>query len=406
MKILLCHNYYQFPGGEDQVFVDEARLLESHGHDVVRYTVHNRDVSSLGNFRLACRTIYSRRTYHELRELLRRERPVVMHCHNTFPLISPAAYYAARSEGIPVVQTLHNFRLLCVGGLLLADDKANQHDLRSLVPWRGVWRGDYRDSRAASAVVAAMSVIHRLAGTWRNLVDRYVVLSEQARNVFADGGLPSRKLVLKRNFVDPDPGIGDGNGGYTMFVGRLSTEKGVHILLEAWRRHKALGPLKILGDGPMAAQVREAAESDHRIEWLGHRSNEEVVSCVGNASCLVVPSTCSENCPKTVLEAFARGTPPIASRIGALAEMIEDGRTGFLFTPGNADDLAARVAELISDSVRLDTMRQAARAEFETRYTAEANYRALRAIYEQAGDTSPPRLLSHANQSTRKKGVA
>ena len=398
MKILLCHNYYQRPGGEDQVFLDEGRLLESNGHDVVRYTAHNRDVDGMGKLELACRTVYNRQAYRELRELIRREQPDLMHCHNTFPLISPAAYSAAHVEGIPVVQTLHNFRLLCVGGLLVPDDWRNQADLRSTIPWRGVWRGDYRSSRSASAVVAAMLAYHRFSGTWRNRVDRYIVLSRQAKQVFSDGGLPAEKLHVKRNFVAPDPGVGRGGDDYAMFVGRLSKEKGIDVLLRGWQRQKNPIPLKIFGDGPLVSEVREAASTDGRIEWLGHRSNDEIVSRVGDASFLVVPSTCSENCPKTVLEAFARGTPVIASRTGALAELVDDGRTGLLFTPADPDDLSRKVTELTSAPSRLAEMRREARAEFEQNYTAEANYVALREIYSRAmGERDEEQL---ANNST------
>jgi glycosyltransferase involved in cell wall biosynthesis len=385
MRILVCHNYYQQAGGEDQVFADEARLLESRGHQVIRLT---RDNAVIGRRQGACRTawqtIWSRDTYCEARALIRRERPHVVHCTNTFPLISPSIYYAARAEGVPVVQSLHNYRLLCANSLLLRDGHVCESCLGKMTLWRGVLHGCYRQSRAGSAVVAAMVAAHRLAGTWTRAVCRYVAMSRFSRSKFIAGGLPADRIAVKPNFVPSDPGPGTGGGGYAVFVGRISAEKGIEVLLDAWQRLGRRTALAVVGDGPLAGRVRAAARSNPAIRWLGRQPADRVLSILGEASCLVLPSLCYENCPKTLLEAFAKGTPAIVSRRGAMAEMVDEGRTGLAFRPGDSRSLAEAVAELLNHPARAACMRVAARREYESKYTAEANYRALLAIYRDA----------------------
>jgi glycosyltransferase involved in cell wall biosynthesis len=381
MKILLCHNYYRCPGGEDQVFADEAALLESRGHEVIRYTVHNDLIAGMAPWDTARKTIWNGESYRGLRRLLRQDRPDVMHCTNLFPLISPSAYYAARAEGVPVVQSLHNYRALCLSGALMRNGKVCEECLTKAVPWPGVVWGCYRGSRAASAVVATMLTIHRALRTWTRTVARFIAMSDFSRRKLIAGGLPAGRLVVKPNFVAPDPGAGRGSGGYAVFAGRLSVEKGLDVLLNAWDRLDGALPLKIIGDGPLAGQVRAAAHRNPAIEYLGRRPLPEVLSTVGDAACTVICSTCYENCPKTVLESYVKGTPVIAPRFGAMEELVEDGGTGCQFEPGNAADLAAKVRTLTADPSRLAGMRRAARREYETKYTADRNYGLLMSVY-------------------------
>lgn len=384
MKILLCHNYYQQPGGEDLSFAAEGRLLEERGHAVVRFTRHNDDIGHMSRWGAARRTFWNREISTDLRALIRRERPAVMHCTNTFPLISPAAYYAARAEGVPVVQSLRNYRLLCPGALFLRNGRVCEDCLGKSIPWPAVLHGCYREDRAASAVVAALLVGHRALRTWTRAVDLYFTPTAFARGKLVEGGLPADQITVKPNFVDPDPGPGTGRGGYAVFVGRLSPEKGVDTLLAAWERLHGALPLKVVGDGPLADRVRAACLRDPRIEWLGRRSPEEVLDIVGAAACLVMPSTWYETFGRTIVEAFSRGTPVVAARIGALTELVDEGRTGLLFKPGDAADLASKVERLLADPAGLERRRQAAREEYERKYTADVNYRLLLAIYEQA----------------------
>ncbi len=384
MKVLLCHNYYQQRGGEDQSFEDEATLLESHGHEVVRYTRHNDDIVDLSSLTAAHQTLWSRRTYAELRLLLTKHRPQLMHCTNTFPLISPSAYYAARKEGVPVVQAVRNYRMLCPKAIFTRGGKVCEDCLYRRVPWPGVVHKCYRDSRTASAVVAALIGWQRLSRMWHKLVGRFYTLSQFARAKLIEGGLPANRIDVKPNFVSSASEPGTGLGGYAVFVGRLSAEKGVATLLEAWSEHPNLIPLKIVGDGPLADQVRNAAATDGRITWVGHQPLAEVCRIVGKAACLVMPSLCYETFGRTIIEAYSVGTPVIASRTGAIVELVEEDCTGHLFDPGNPSDLAAKVDHFITNSSGWNDLRHAARREYESKYTANANYRALSAIYERA----------------------
>ena len=390
MKVLLCHNYYQWPGGEDQSFGDEARLLEANGHEVVQFTRHNDAIKQLSLWNVSRRTLWNRQAYRELRALIRRERPAVMHCTNTFPLISPAACYAAQHEGVPVVHALRNYRLLCLNGFLLRDGKACEDCIGRGLAWPGVLHGCYRESRSASAVVAAMLGLHRAMKTWNTAIDAYFTLTKFARQKFIEGGLPAERIAVIPNFVHPDPGPGRGDGGYAVFVGRLAAEKGIHTLLAAWRELKVEVPLKILGDGPLAGIVGEAAWQDPSIQLLGHRPWEEVLEVIGRAVCLVMPSVWYETFGRTIMEAFAKGTPVIASGHGAMAELVEHGTTGLLFAPGNGGELASRVRELLATGEGpLARLRQQTREEYEAKYTAERNYELLISMYQRVVGRRP-----------------
>ena len=384
MKILAVHNRYQQPGGEDQVFLAETTLLESYGHHVLRYEVHNDQVKRVDRLTLAKDTVWNTSAYRELGALIRRERPDVVHFHNTLPLVSPAGYYAARAEGVPVIQTLHNYRLLCPVALFFRDGRVCEDCMGKAVPWPGVVHKCYRGSRAASGVIATMLTVHRALGTWTEMVDVYVALTEFAKSKFIEGGLPARKIVVKPNFVYPDPGRGQGGGGYALFVGRLSPEKGVGTLLAAWERLGRRIPLKVVGDGPLRKQAAEAGIRHSCVEYLGYRPAEEVHALLKEASVLVFPSEWYEGFSRVAAEAFATATPIIASDIGSAAELVEHGHTGLRFRPGDPEDLAAQAGWFVSHPEEHARMRREVRAEYEAKYTAERNYRALMEIYEAA----------------------
>jgi glycosyltransferase involved in cell wall biosynthesis len=384
MKILVAHNFYKQPGGEDQCLAAELAMLRAHGHEVIEYCLRNDSIDSMSRLRVAAGTTWSRSAYREVRELLRVRRPQVAYFINTFPLISPAAYYAARAEGVPVVQALHNFRLLCPNALLFRNGRVCEDCLGKSVAWPSVVHKCYRASRAASATVATMLATHRALGTWRDAVDVYIALTEFSRRKFIEGGLPAEKIVVKPNFIYPDPGPGSGKGGYALFVGRLSGEKGVTTLLRAWKELAGSLPLKIVGDGPLEGIVADAATKNTRIQWLGRQSLDEVYALIGDAMFLVLPSECYEQFPRVVIEAFAKGTPLLASNLGAMANLVDNGRTGLHFEPGDAADMAAKARRLLAAPYELVPMRQAARQEYEEKYTAEPNHQALMAIYERA----------------------
>lgn len=386
MNILLAHNYYQQPGGEDGVFADEGALLESRGHRVERFTMHNATINGRSRAGVMRDTLWNRSAARAIGEVVHRSGATVVHFHNTFPLISPAAYHAARGAGAgaAVVQTLHNYRLLCPNSLFLRNGKSCEACLGRL-PWPAIVHACYRASRVQSAAVVAMIATHRTLGTWTKAVDAFICLSEFSRDKFVEGGLPAERLHIKANFVHPAPAVALRCGSYAVFVGRLGPEKGLHVLVDAWSRLPGNIGLKIIGSGPLDDYVRRAARDDPRIVLLGRQPTETVYQVIGAAACLVAPSLCYENQPRVVIEALAKGTPVIVPRLGALTELVDHGCTGLLFEPGNANDLARRIRELLAESpARYQAMRRAARLEYEANYTAETNYDVLMAVYEQA----------------------
>lgn len=382
--VLVAQNHYQEGGGEDVVFEAETALLESRGHRVVRYTAHNDDINSMAAPRLAATTFWSTRSYRELRELIGRERPSVAHFHNTFPLISPSAYYAAAAEDVPVIQTLHNYRLLCVNALLFRDGAVCEDCLDGRSLWPGVRHACYRNSRAVSGVAAAMLTTHRRLRTWARRVNTYIAVSEFARGKFVQAGVPAERIRIKPNFLGGEIARGTGDGGYALFAGRLSVEKGVEVLLEAWERLDGRLPLKIAGDGPLAELVAERVGGMSSVEWLGPRPRAEVLSLLQGAALVIHPSLAYENMPIYQIEAFATGVPAVVSGHGALAEMVEDGVVGRHFTPGDAADLAVKVIELMDDPEERGRMSRQARELFKRKYTAERNYDQMIEIYRDA----------------------
>ena len=408
--ILSIHNRYQQPGGEDRVFAAEAALLENRGHRIARYTDSNERISN--GFVAGLATVWNQVSYRRLRATAQDQAVNIAHLHNTFPLISPAGYYALRRQRVPIVQTLSNFRLVCPGSLLLRDGEPCEEciEQKSLRP--ALAHRCYRESLTATAAVCGMIAAHRAAGTWNRAVDAYIALSHFARAKFIEGGLPENRIVVKRNFIDRDPGVGEGGGSYALFVGRLSAEKGISTLLDAWRRQPGM-PLKIAGDGPL-----NTSEWPHGVEWLGQQSEENVIRLMKNATVLIFPSICYENAPMTILEAFACGLPVIASDRGSIPELVTDHLNGLLFRPGDADDLVRQVGWAFDNPDRTQEMRAAARREFEANYTAEIGYKRLIEAYEfaienhsrtakqptwlQANQLGPqPQLITHQRPLSR-----
>jgi glycosyltransferase involved in cell wall biosynthesis len=384
VKILILHNFYQQKGGEDEIFDTEASLLASHGHEVIRHTVHNDAVKEMGQLQVAAATVWNTQSYRELRELARREKPDVAHFHNTFPLISPAGYHAMKDEGVPVIQTLHNYRLLCPSAIFFRDGRVCEDCLHKSIPWPGVVHKCYRGSLPASATVATMLTTHNALGTWHKKVDLFIAYSQFARQKFIEAGYPQSKLVFKTNCLHPSPAVGQGRGDYGLFVGRLTVEKGVRTLLEAWEKLAGAVPLKIIGDGPLADEVVRRSSKNAGVEFLGRRPLSEVYDLMGDARFLVMPSQWYETFGRVIIEAFAKGTPVIASKIGAVGELVAHQHTGLHFAAGNAHDLAAQVLWLKGHPEDQQRMRLTVRQEFENKYTADANYQTLISIYQKA----------------------
>lgn len=397
--ILAVHNFYQGPGGEDVVFATEAAMLERKGHRVIRYEDRNERIGGgmVNGVASGMAAVWNQGSYVRVQRLAREHRPDVAHFHNTFPLISPAAYYAARREGVAVVQTLHNYRLLCPGGNFLRDGRVCEEcvERRSLAP--AIAHACYRGSRSGSAAVAAMLTVHRAVGTWRRMVDVYVAPSEFVRQKFIASGFAAERILVKPNTLAPntlapntltndaDADEADCAGdrrdcgvGYALFVGRLWEVKGIRTLAAAWKKLGDI-PLLVAGEGPLSG-----------IEWpagvtrLGVQSRERVRELMRGARALVFPSVCYEGQPLTIIEAFASGLPVIGSALGGVRELIDDGRTGLLFRAGDAEDLAAKVRWAFAHCEEMDAMRVHARREYEAKFTAERNYGLLMEIYESA----------------------
>ncbi|HEV7551292.1 MAG TPA: glycosyltransferase family 4 protein [Candidatus Angelobacter sp.] len=384
----MLHNRYLIPGGEDQCSIAEAALLRDHGHEVELVEEDNRRVEQLGHARTALRTVWSHESYRQIDELLRAGGFDILHVQNFFPLWSPSVYYAASRNHVPVVQTLHNYRLMCANALLFRDQHLCQECLGRFMPWHGVLHACYRNSRTASAVVASMVGAHKLAGTWRKRVARYIAVSEFARNIYITGGLPPEKIVVKPNFIHPSPVPGGGGGGYALYVGRLSKEKGVATMLEAWESAHDPVPLKIVGEGPLAELVVTAARESHGIQYLGAKALPEVLDLMRSAEFLVFPSEWYETMGRTIMEAFAVGTPVVAAKIGPPATMVVAGETGFHFTPGSVAELREWMERSSLHLAQLRAMRSKARRAFEASYTGAANVELLLAIYSKAQEAA------------------
>ena len=333
MKVLIVHNRYQQRGGEDAVVDAETRLLAANGIDVERLDADNDAIEGLVPKIQVSASQFGIPTtaLSEFCGVISSFQPDVVHVHNWFPTLSPSIFNICRRANVPVVHTLHNYRLLCAGATMFRDGHVCEDCVGTTLRLPGIVHSCYRNSFAGTAVATAGMLTHWSIGTWRRSVDRFIALSQFARHKLIDGGLPSNKIVVKPNFIDPDPGIGSGCGQYLLYAGRLTEEKGLRVLLECWMHGPDLPLLKIAGGGPLQDEVRQAAATLKNVEWLGCRSSEEVLDLMRNATALLCPSQWYEGMPRVVIESLAVGTPVIASCIGCYPEMIVDGDSGALF---------------------------------------------------------------------------
>ena len=400
MNILMLHNSYKSHGGEDESFESEVLMLREAGHLVETIHLKNNDVVQIGSFSVALQSIWSKPSYDLVDAKLRERSFDVLHVQNFFPLISPSVYSAARKHGVAVVQSLRNYRLLCPSTTLFRNGRVCEDCLHKTFKYPAVIHACYRDSVISSAAVAAMTGFHALKGTWRNGVDLYISLSESSRAKFVEAGLPADKVIVKGNFVHPDPGPGGGRGGYVLFAGRLMREKGLGTLLAAWDLLKSPGALKIVGDGLLAPQVEAFCRRKQNVVWLGSKNASEVMELMGMASLFVFPSEWYEPFGRVAIESFAKGTPVVASNMAAMAEIVQDGSTGMLFQPGNPEDLACKLQWAFDHPEQLRAMRRSARQCYEDKYTPSQNCDVLIRSYQRALRTSGLSRASRAVWST------
>jgi glycosyltransferase involved in cell wall biosynthesis len=403
MKIVLVHNFYRQAGGEDVVFQSEKQLLERAGHTVIPYIRSNtelKDDSLLHRIGIVAGMIWSQEERQSLAAILDAERPDIVHVHNTFIAISPSIYSACSERGIPVVKTLHNFRLLCPGASFFRNGMVCEECVHHSL-FRSVLHGCYRSSRQASAAVALMLTTHRVLGTWHRDVTRYIALTHFAKEKFVRAGFPADKFMIKPNFADPDPGERTRAGEYALFIGRIDETKGSRALLNAWKRLPVKYPLHVVGDGPdrqwMEDQAREWQLSE--VIFRGRLSHPQAVQAVKDARFTIVPSTWYEGFPMCIVESFACGTPVLCSRLGGMSTIVDDHVTGLHFNPSDPEDLAKKVEWAWNHPSELTGMGRVARRKYETDYTAEKNYSQLMEIYEQAIAACPAPSLATTRES-------
>lgn len=377
LRVLVCHNRYQQRGGEDSVFESEVSLLRGYGNKVHVFERDNADLNRSGRLSAAINTIWSNSSSCDFESMVYEFKPDIVHVHNTFARISPSIYWVANRLKVPVVQTLHNFRLICPQAMLLRNGKVCE-DCIGKIPWRGVVRACFRESRVQTVVLSGMITVHRIAGTWQNKVTRYIALNEFCRQKFIEGGLPAGRIVVKPNFVDFDAPANVLRSGF-LFVGRLSSEKGVDVLVAAASQIEN-ADVRIAGTGPESDRIQGV----ENVRLLGALGGDAVRVMMSRSMALVLPSIWYENFPRTLVEAFGCGLPVIASRIGALAELVQDGVTGLLFEPGNANDLADKMRWALNNPERMSEMGRNARNLYEAEFTADRNYKQLMAIYRDA----------------------
>ena len=383
MKILAIHNAYQQYGGEDIVARLESELLDQHGNACHRYVVSNKQISGvLSKIAAAFGVVFSFSSFRTVRKLIQEIKPDVVHVHNFFPLISPSVFYACNAEGVPVVLTLHNYRIICPTAVMMHAGVVTERSIQE-GPWWSIMHRVYRGSLTGTFLLCLMIFVHLRLGTWRNMVDRIIVLSQFAHTRFSKAGIPTDSMVVKPNFVDIPPPIAFNRSGL-LFVGRLSPEKGIEVLLSAANSMIAIGKaphrtITVVGAGPLAKSVGEGP-----VLSLGALPADAVEQHMQRSVALLLPSIWYEGFPMVLVEAYANGLPVIASRIGALAELVEDGVTGLLFEPGNADDLTEKMVWALTHPDEMRRMGDAARARYEALYTPERNYEQLVSIYQEA----------------------
>lgn len=384
MRILIVHNKYQCHGGEDAVVESEGALLVKYGHVVEYQFFNNNTIRTRGDQLLSgIGIIYNRTSAKVLQKKILAFNPDVIHVHNIHFLASPSVFYVARRLEVPVVMTLHNFRLICPSATLFYDHRIYEKSVKSLFAFSAVMRGVYRKSRIYTAAIALSNFFHNLTGTWEKKIDRYIVMSEFAAQKFRTSALrvSPQKFFVKPNFVS-DHGIGGKDRDHTfLFVGRLSEEKGIEMLLSAAAVYSF--HLIVIGDGPLRPLVLHFEKHYPNIEFKGFLSKGEVIEHLKKCTALIFPSICYEGFPISVLEAFSTATPVIASRLGVLCNIIQDESNGLLFEPGNPHELYTHISRLSTDVPFQILLGTNARESFVRHYTEQANYRSLIQLYEE-----------------------
>lgn len=392
MKVLLVHNRYRSssPSGEDRVVDQEAAALRAADHTVQLFERHSDDIASrtpLSRVLVAGEVLWSSDSRRLLLEHLRRFRPDVVHVHNTFPLLSPSVLSACRAERVPVVVTLHNYRLLCPSGDLFRDGSVC-HECVGRPPLPALRHGCYRGSPLATLPLAVGVVAHRR--TWRSSVSAYVFLSNAQRDAFAGYGLPTGRVFVKPNLVPTGATVASEPEDFVMFAGRLTAAKGVELLMEAWDQFQAApsSPLRLIvaGSGPLEDRVNAWAAARPSVECVGILGRDECSRLLSRARAAVIPSLWEETFGLVAVEAMAAGVPPVAPAHGSFPDIVTHGDDGVLFPPGQASALASIFDEISAEPHRFRALGKAAQATHTRRFSPGPNIEQLVGIYRFAID--------------------
>ena len=390
MNILQVHNKYKILGGEWTVLHQEYELLKKN-HSVDQFIVDNNiELSSvIDKLKLVYKTHYNKQAKSKISEKLKQGNYDVMHTHNFFPLLSPSIFEAAREAGIPSILSLHNFRLIHPNGLLYHNGKIDHRSINGSA-YNCVWDGVYRNSKLQTAVAAHMIEYHRKHKTWQNLPSAFIALSEFSKQMFVDGGLPKERIFIKPNFIE-DP-LNNGSGlkiqekkeNMFLFVGRISTEKGIQDLIECWIQNKIKAKLVIAGDGPLRSKLEEKSKANPSVQWLGQISREEILQKLSVAKAMLFPTRCYEGQPLIILEALSVGCPVITSKIGNPQNMIDDGGSGLHFKTGDIKDMYQKISHIYYKTANRKEMSKKARERYLQNYTPEKNLEMMLDIYKAA----------------------
>ena len=399
MKILLIHNRYTLHGGEDTVFEAEKALLEKNGHQIETLIFDNKSDAGLAKLKMIYSIFYNSHSAKLLTDKIKAFQPQIIHVHNFFRMASPAIFYVAHKYNIPVVQTLHNYRLICANALLLRDNKPCELCVTHKFPLAGIKYKCFGNSYLKTAQLTLMTFLHKYLGTWKEKITTYICLTEFAKNKIAHSSLqiPLEKIVVKANFtedigyknvyyLDNQDDIHQKREDFYLFIGRLSKEKGIDILLEAAK--KSNFNLEIIGNGDLKELVEKATQTHPNIIYHGFQQKDFITNKLKTCKALIFPSIWYEGMPLTILEAFSAGTPVIASDIDNIRELITDNYNGVHFNYGNATDLAEKVQNFEdnfnNNFQNIAHLYTQARLTYEQKYTPEIIYKQLIAIYEQA----------------------
>ena len=386
-NVLLVHNYYRISGGEDTVVRSEKELLELNGHKVILYTRNNNEINDFSiakKLLLPFTMMFSLKTYRDVKKIIVNENINVVHVHNTLNLLSPSVYYAAQKCNVPVVQTVHNFRLLCPGGTFFRDNHICEECAEKGLLC-AVKHNCYRNSKIQSLVCVIVQMLHRCIGTYKK-IDAYICLSSFSKNKMA-GMISEDKIYIKPNFVNIVNNETSNfyeykKSNYFLFLGRIEQEKGVDFLVNAFEKLPN-EKLVVAGDGTLKEWLLNQIEKRKldNIEFVGFVEKEKKKELIINAKSIIVPSQCYEQFGMVVIEANMYGVPVIASNIGTLPEIVKNGENGFLFEHNSVDGLM----NVINDFDRLMTPYKSDNAihYVEKFFSPQVNYLQLMKVYDQ-----------------------